>query len=742
MPESTLTLLYWVHGTPLLHIASIEASLEMNVDTLKSHIFKSQPDLQGGPIKANLYKIPDTHLLPADREYEHDLSVLSISDLGQPLCNRQRLKNIFASQPKEEHLHLVLDATIMTIDVYICGAGPRRSLSISISRLEKVNVLKDRVKEIRTDFADISTDRLAVYKLSSDGDDELEEILDRYGDGISLLGDQKLEAFFNDLPFSQEAARVVVKVLPKDTRPPEPLADMTLNCWVCGDPMSGIFPIKISSIKTVEALKEAIKNKNPASFHDVDPRALALYKVSLPYHDDDSLKGVLGAYTISGLGQPLQGPQKLSTVFLPPPPDNQLHLIIVTNGLPNLDGLTLAFQSWIRGVDPAQSFEVKTPMKATVNGLKSSVKAAYGRGFDNLSPDRLKLYKITFNDDNELRESVDNLESGHLLHGNQLVKEVFDDALFSQMPRVIIELLGEKRSVAAVPSVVHGQLTYIRAWDDAPKKSPSEQGVASNFKILQSTDRKIEWTRPPDGISTIPVMLLHTVFGEFVDECHTHEPTSEDNTFVLELSSQMSKFFENERIVASSIADSDYQTDRDVHMNGRRYMILEVKSEVGSKGAEPYCQAILYYFEGSKDKVMKASKKHMQFNFPCLIITLFGPHLSFSGTVWTDCPNYQILSMVLPLFWHPTDTVMRQSAARRIGAFTKACQRLKELYVNYNRTPENFKDLQPEFPHPRCYKILDRQDWVHFRYIHSLEASKLLFIMEMDAGQKLCVKFT
>ncbi|KAI6022656.1 hypothetical protein EDC04DRAFT_2936657, partial [Pisolithus marmoratus] len=431
---------------------------------------------------------------------------------------------------------------------------------------------------------------------------------------------------------------IIIDICPSNTRPPEPLADMTLNCWVRGDPMSGIFPIEISSIKTVEALKEAIKNKNPVSFRDVDPRALALYKVSLPYHDDDSLKGVLGTYTISGLGQPLQGPQKLSTVFLPPPPNDQLHLIV---GI-----LTLAFQCWIRGADPAHSFEVKTPMKATVNGLKSSVKAAYGGGFDNLSPDRLKLYKITFNDDDELRKSVDNLESGHLLHGNQLVKEVFDDALFCQMPHVVIELLGEskqshdERSIAAVPSVVHGQLMYIRAWDDAPKKSPSEQGVASNFKILQSTDRKIEWMQPPDGISTIPVTLLHTVFGEFVDECHTHEPTSEDNTFVLELSSQMSKFFENESqrqktfmeilcnhsigIVASSIADSDYQTDRDVHVNGRRYMILEVKSEVGSKGAEPYCQAILYYFEGSKDKVTKASKKHTQFNFPCLIITLFG----------------------------------------------------------------------------------------------------------------------
>ncbi|KAI6043266.1 hypothetical protein EDC04DRAFT_2600312 [Pisolithus marmoratus] len=111
---------------------------------------------------------------------------------------------------------------------------------------------------------------------------------------------------------------------------------------------------------------------------------------------------------------------------------------------------------------------------------------------------------------------------------------------------------------------------------------------------------------------------------------------------------------------------------------------------------------------GSKDEVAKASKK-LPHNHP----------LCFSGAVWTDCPNYQILSTILPLFWHATDAMMCQSAAHRIGAFTKACQRLKELYVKYNRTPENFKDLQSEFPHPRCYKILDRQDWVHFRWCMS-----------------------
>ncbi|KAI6014933.1 hypothetical protein EDC04DRAFT_2608919 [Pisolithus marmoratus] len=221
MSKSTFTLWYWVRGTPLRCITSIEASPETNVDTLKKRIFESQPDLQGGPIRANLYKIPDTHLLPADGEYEHGIGGLSISDLGQPLRSARKLSNIFAPQPKEDHLHLVLDATIMIINVYIRGGDPLHSVSISLSNQARVNELKNRFKETCTDFVNTSTNRLAVYKLSFDGHDELKEILDKYGDGTFLPGEQKLETFFNDLPFSQEAARVVVEVLPEEgTRAP------------------------------------------------------------------------------------------------------------------------------------------------------------------------------------------------------------------------------------------------------------------------------------------------------------------------------------------------------------------------------------------------------------------------------------------------------------------------------------------------------------------------------------------
>jgi hypothetical protein len=55
----------------------------------------------------------------------------------------------------------------------------------------------------------------------------------------------------------------------------------TLQCWVYGDAVESIFPVEISKKKTVADLREAIKNKKPVDFRDVDPDALRLYSIPL-----------------------------------------------------------------------------------------------------------------------------------------------------------------------------------------------------------------------------------------------------------------------------------------------------------------------------------------------------------------------------------------------------------------------------------------------------------------------------
>jgi hypothetical protein len=65
---------------------------------------------------------------------------------------------------------------------------------------------------------------------------------------------------------------------------------------VRGDEINRIFPVDISSTKTVVDLKEVIKNEKPVTFRDVDARTLALYK---SFHAcDDNLEETLNGLTL------------------------------------------------------------------------------------------------------------------------------------------------------------------------------------------------------------------------------------------------------------------------------------------------------------------------------------------------------------------------------------------------------------------------------------------------------------
>lgn len=102
---------------------------------------------------------------------------------------------------------------------------------------------------------------------------------------------------------------------------------MTLNCWVRGYEINRISSVDISSTKTVTTLREVIKDKKPVDFRDIDADALVLYKVSLPCNGnlDQSLKDLK-----LDIRQALHPWRPLSQVFLDPPLQEHLHVVIET----------------------------------------------------------------------------------------------------------------------------------------------------------------------------------------------------------------------------------------------------------------------------------------------------------------------------------------------------------------------------------------------------------------------------
>ena len=192
-----------------------------------------------------------------------------------------------------------------------------------------------------------------------------------------------------------------------------------------------------------------------------------------------------------------------------------------------------------------------------------------------------------------------------------------------------------------VPSPSPGLLLRERQRFSAelPTTAPSTLGSPSDFsKFQEKQNQKIVWSRPRAADATIPVTLLHPIFRQFVDNCKSHQPIQEDNNLVLELMGAMSDFFPNEKARAARLRailtkhgipvhtstitskDHHFPTDGAVSINGHLVAIIEVKGEIGSTGAEPYAQVILYYSHSNAVK----SQEFSQFNFPSLLITVFG----------------------------------------------------------------------------------------------------------------------
>jgi len=233
----------------------------------------------------------------------------------------------------------------------------------------------------------------------------------------------------------------------------------------------------------------------------------------------------------------------------------------------------------------------------------------------------------------------------------------------------------------------------------------------------------------------------------------------------------MSGFFEDEKARASkfreilresdidssatTIEGTKFITDGDVQSLGFRLTIIEVKNEIGSKGAQPHAQGISYYIHSTKSLVTRRPG----FRFPCILITLFGKlsifpplatpdtyspsgaHIDFSAAVWSIRPNVQVLSTALPLFWHRTDTRMRVMAARHFGALRNALHSLEQCY---NEELSGKTPLSPnlEFPYPLSYSCINTSSIRAFTYASHMHDSKLLFAAtETASNEKICIKF-
>ncbi|KAG5653093.1 hypothetical protein H0H81_002318 [Sphagnurus paluster] len=248
-------------------------------------------------------------------------------------------------------------------------------------------------------------------------------------------------------------------------------------------------------------------------------------------------------------------------------------------------------------------------------------------------------------------------------------------------------------------SITEGEVKTLRSrfLEARPKEPPSNAGVASSFqKDQENSEKLIPCNRPYSAAATVPLTLLHPVFGQFKDDCETLMPTREDNMLTLVLQGAMSDFYANEAdrndavldaletvgimLKQSKIDGSDFKTDGDAVVGLHRFAIAVFNNEVTSSGADPYLQAIIYYLESTRNCAEATPHSVL----PCLLMLVF--ELPF---ITSSRPSRNVL-----------------------------------------------------FPHPTHFTALDGSKKV-FDYVSQVDPDKLLFFGELlEGGDDICIKFT
>ncbi|KAI6100777.1 hypothetical protein EDD16DRAFT_1653387 [Pisolithus croceorrhizus] len=186
----------------------------------------------------------------------------------------------------------------LSLNCLFIGDDLKHMFTVKIARSESISTLKKVIKdENQHAFGRVDVIELELYRTSEkaagwsddDDDDRLTQAL--YDGGHSPLFPWRALSDVFNCPLAPRGIHVLVVPPLTFTASSAPQATISLNCLVLGDSQDHIFPVKISSLKTVGILTEAIKDKKQHTFHCIEADKLSLYCTSLP--DNGKLEDML-----------------------------------------------------------------------------------------------------------------------------------------------------------------------------------------------------------------------------------------------------------------------------------------------------------------------------------------------------------------------------------------------------------------------------------------------------------------
>ncbi|PPQ97462.1 hypothetical protein CVT26_002810 [Gymnopilus dilepis] len=636
----------------------------------------------------------------------------------------------------------------ISLNCLILGDAPRRAFEVTISKTKKVAALQKSIKEEKiTQLRDVDHSDLELWlaylPIAQANLENINATLD--DDRKLMLPTTKLSTIFKDGDPDDDSIHVIVKV--PDTPlmvAPGPSDLLKLHCLVLGDGVDRIFTVTIPKTQDVSLLKEKIWEKKRSKFRDIDALYLDLWKVSLP--NNNLLETELEQMK-AGLSddQNLSSTVILSTIFQDTSPDH-LHIIVKS---PYLE-LNYSILD-----DGTGRWDVVTMLKTdTVSKLREVIKEKGGIRLQNVAASSVELWSVSFPIE-DLTSKTPDLSGPSLLPLRKL-SEVFPSQLdpmhIHVVARGLIERTKAPPSAFGNPVPSTNQLLENRKafCEKRPTSAPSSSGMPQPFHRKQNNpDTAIPCNRPANCSTALPLSLLHPIFGNFADDAENYEPQPDDAQFVMDFVTAMVEIYDKENGRQDAILElfekyhvplkatgiGRYQTDGDAFVGLFRYLLLEIKNEVGSTGAEPFFQSSLDFLEETRH----LAAQHLNSTLPCLIVLIFGPYIAFAGAAWTDRPTVQMLSPAIPCHYHAMDMKAETMLLRHLGAFRNAFKSLEAYYRAY-KEDLNPPPLNPTIPYPDSFKT-DNNTRKFFAYDNRMEDRDIFFGRITGKDTPICIKF-
>ncbi|KAJ3737297.1 hypothetical protein DFJ43DRAFT_987530, partial [Lentinula guzmanii] len=188
-------------------------------------------------------------------------------------------------------------------------------------------------------------------------------------------------------------------------------------------------------------------------------------------------------------------------------------------------------------------------------------------------------------------------------------------------------------------------------------------------------------------------------------------------------------------------AIGNYTTDGDLRTTARGcygdflYFLKEIQNEIHTGNAEPYMEAIHYWWAHVRDQIEKQKPEvRDRLNYPAILLVHPGSHLSVAVAAFTDVMNVETLATI-PLHVHSTNVSEVLAGERFIYALRTTLQRLHDFYGAANNLPPR----QVEYPF-RNY-IVQNEAKLAFEYIRQVP-DKRVFHASLEDGTPLFIKFS